>query len=609
MGALAELFDSSEALVLLCTGASAVLGLLHLWMARRPGDANAWAAVWCGLSCIFLAARGVQLTTADPAAALLAGKVALSIGPYLVWAIVGFGRNANGGTLSGAATRRLGYVSVAWTIAILGTPFFVEPEVTTRTDLFGRSHYSVHARWPTLLLGAYFVGALVWGLRRLRLEGQLEDAERRLLIAGFGAYAVLGVAAVLTSVGTLRIPAMAEFGPVIIAVCLCYLMVRRRARVETQLASLLAENETRLAATEERYRLLVERAPIGIVACDAEGRVTAINPRMRELARVPSNATPTVGQLGFDGLLDALRTTGGIVRDEFRPGSASPGPDQIWQLTATPVSETSGTQGALLLADDVTERRMLEEQLQQAQKMESIGQLAAGIAHEINNPMAFVRANLAAMRDLHRDLSLAQAGEPAKEAVLEELANLIDETAEGVERTISIARDMREVAYSGAQASANGASVPESELVPVLEACIRVATVSESRGVTIQPPSQERLSVAVASGPLRQVFLNLLINALQAVGEGGNVWIETRTVSRAVIVSVHDDGPGIPEALRGRLFDPFFTTKRVGEGTGLGLTISYQIVRGYGGEIRVLDSPHGGACFEVELPLAQGQAD
>ena len=112
-----------------------------------------------------------------------------------------------------------------------------------------------------------------------------------------------------------------------------------------------------------------------------------------------------------------------------------------------------------------------------------------------------------------------------------------------------------------------------------------------------------------AAGQLRQVFVNLLVNALQAVGQVGTVRVETALDGARAVVRVRDDGAGILPEHRDRLFDPFFTTKPAGQGTGLGLYVSHEIVRGPGGEIQVVSSPAQGATFEVRLPLAHASRD
>jgi signal transduction histidine kinase len=272
------------------------------------------------------------------------------------------------------------------------------------------------------------------------------------------------------------------------------------------------------------------------------------------------------------------------------------------RVTVAPLRAASGEiSGALLLSEDVTERNELERRLRLAQKMEAVGQLAAGIAHEINTPMAYVRSNLGSLHEDWNALREEIRKDPESETTAGLLAGaeaLIDESLEGVERTIAIARDMREFAHS-----ATAARVP-TDLNHELEACSRLAS-AQYPGVTITEAYGELPLVPASAGQLRQVFLNLIVNALQAVSASGNVSVSSAHEAGFAAVRVRDDGCGIARELQHRLFEPFFSTKAAGEGTGLGLYISYEIVRAHGGEIRVDSAPGEGSTFEVRLPLGR----
>src|SRR4029450_5613271 len=143
----------------------------------------------------------------------------------------------------------------------------------------------------------------------------------------------------------------------------------------------------------------------------------------------------------------------------------------------------------------------------------------------------------------------------------------------------------------------------------VVEGCVRVAGAHRKGSTRIEEQYDGVPPVWGSAGQLRQVFLNLIVNALDVVGQAGCVRVETAVDDAHAIVRVRDDGAGILPEHRDRLFDPFFTTKPAGEGTGLGLYISHQIVRGHGGEITVTSTPGHGAPFEVRLPLAPSAGD
>ena len=593
-------------------GVSATLGFLHWWMAKERWDENRWIACWALLAMLYLGSRGVQLTTDRPDAAIAAGKVSLAIAPFMIWCLVGFARRMNGGRMAGGPGLVLGSTSMIWAGLILVTPWFISPEVTVRTDVFGATHLAVHALWPASLLGVYIGGVVVWGLRRLRKSKTLDPVERRVILCGLSVYALLALSAVLTGVGAIDLPAMAEYGPFVFAVCLSYLMVHRRRGLEWTLENLLAKQTSKLEASEARYRDLVENAPIAVLACDLEGRITAMNRRMMEMMGAPDTAPPLQTPLlevpelagaGLPNLIEVCLERDSLVTVEL--GMESPyGSRMDQRVTASPLrDEQHARNGVLFLFEDITEQSALEQKLRQSQKMEAIGELASGIAHEINNPMAYVRANLAIMREswseLFKDLDEAKVRD-LNTPKIAEFESLIEESMEGVERTISIATDMREFAHAGSEQR------DAMNLREILEASVRLTNAFRPEAVVIDESYGQDLMVIGAAGPLRQVFLNLLVNGLQAVGPTGKIWIQAERRPDHVRVRIHDNGPGIPEAVRDRLFDPFYTTKAAGEGTGLGLYISYQIVESHDGEIRASSGPEGGACFEVHLPAMRG---
>jgi two-component system NtrC family sensor kinase len=266
------------------------------------------------------------------------------------------------------------------------------------------------------------------------------------------------------------------------------------------------------------------------------------------------------------------------------------------RLTAAPLRDAGGrVTGALGIVEEIGERKALERRLRQSQRLESVGQLAAGLAHEINNPIAYVRANLTMLRKEWEALR-ARAG-TAPGAPCDEGEALIDESLEGVERVAGIVRDMRDFSRD-----ADGERVP-CDLNAVVESSVRMASTWRRGSTRVEERYGEIPPVHGAEGQLRQVALNLIVNALQAVEPPGRVVVTTFAEDETVVLRVQDDGCGIGEEHLDRLFDPFFTTKPAGEGTGLGLYVSYEIVRSHGGEIRVHGRRPRGATFEVRLPV------
>jgi signal transduction histidine kinase len=246
----------------------------------------------------------------------------------------------------------------------------------------------------------------------------------------------------------------------------------------------------------------------------------------------------------------------------------------------------------------VAERTALQDRVQQTQKMEAVGQLAAGVAHEINNPMSYVRSNLHILREEWSRLRAKWDGENDTE--LADFEELIDESLEGVERTIGIVRDVKEFSHNGKVDRNDWQMVALGEL---LDGALRVVASQAAPGVQIETFHEGEALCRCAPNQIRQVFVNLIVNAIQAVGESGHIRLSSGSEGNEVFARVEDDGPGMSAGTRERLFDPFFTTKPVGEGTGLGLSVSYEIIRNHGGEITVHAEPGAGACFEVRLPV------
>jgi len=257
-------------------------------------------------------------------------------------------------------------------------------------------------------------------------------------------------------------------------------------------------------------------------------------------------------------------------------------------------------------------------QLIQREKMASVGQLVAGVAHELNNPIGFVYSNvstledfvrrLRAMLDTYRALPLPES-ERARAAdqwnalkvdyALRYLDSMTQGIREGAERARKIVRDLRVFARSDDDAW------QPIDLHEELESSLTLLNHLLKDRVTVHRKFGDLPSVECIRSQIDQVFLNLLANAAQAIPGPGELIIETRREDGFAVVSVSDTGPGIPPEVLGRIFDPFFTTKPVGEGTGLGLSISYEIVKKHHGEIRAESQPGQGATFTVRIPIAR----
>jgi len=254
--------------------------------------------------------------------------------------------------------------------------------------------------------------------------------------------------------------------------------------------------------------------------------------------------------------------------------------------------------GVVVVARDLREVVDLRNHLVTSGRLAAVGELAAGIAHEINNPTAYVRANLGQLRDAWAGIAkrLPPRGEdPELDELLSEGEELINESLEGVERTAAIVRDVKGFAH-------RGAGVREVvDLNELLREVLRIARPQLRDRVAVEFRLGENSGIRGVPQELKQLFLNLVLNANQAIAERGAICVTTHREESHVIARIEDDGCGISPHDRERIFDPFFTTKPVGEGTGLGLAISYQIVRNHGAELFVDSEPGRGTAITVRF--------
>jgi PAS domain S-box-containing protein len=309
-------------------------------------------------------------------------------------------------------------------------------------------------------------------------------------------------------------------------------------------------------------------------------------------------------------------------------------------LTINPVWDSNRNLTRLsIVGTDITERRMLESQLAQAHKLESIGQLAAGIAHEINTPTQFVGDNTRFLQEAFRDLEtlldryadllaasraacvtpdLVAKVEAAIQAaeldyLREEIPKSIQQSLEGVQRVATIVRAMKEFSHP------DGEERQPTDLNKAIASTVTVARNEWKYVAEVALDLDPNLPlVPCLPGEINQVILNILVNAAHAIadvaaaaaGAKGTITISTRRDGDWAEIRIRDTGPGIPEAIRERVFDPFFTTKPVGKGTGQGLAIAHAVIRKrHGGTITFETHEGQGTTFIIRLPLTPELAD
>jgi signal transduction histidine kinase len=243
------------------------------------------------------------------------------------------------------------------------------------------------------------------------------------------------------------------------------------------------------------------------------------------------------------------------------------------------------------------ELQTTQQQLLQSEKMRTLGQLVAGVAHEINNPIGFVHANLQLLTEyMDRLLAGQQRGEDTTRT-REAIAKLLSRSREGTQRVKQIVADLRTFSRM------DQAEVSEADLNVEIDGTLTLMEPRFKEGIEVVRDYDPDLPrVRCLAGQLNQVFLNLLINACDALEGRGRIRIRTRGFGDSVRLEFEDDGPGIAPAVVDRIFEPFFTTKPVGQGTGLGLSLSHGIIERHGGHMTVASTPERGTVFVIELP-------
>jgi two-component system cell cycle sensor histidine kinase/response regulator CckA len=355
---------------------------------------------------------------------------------------------------------------------------------------------------------------------------------------------------------------------------------------------------------ERHFRTLIEMAPDAVWINDGR-RLVFANPaavRMLGYPDLPSLLAADPRSFVHPDDREAMRER---TMEMFRSGQSIPPRDYRvrhrdgrWVLTevhSMPI-DWEGAPAILGFARDITAKRAMEAQLGRADRLAALGTLLAGIAHEVNNPLAYAVLGLEQADDCARRFEGPES---------ERLRALLGEVRSGMQRVAAVVRQLRATMRSEPESS-----VPV-DLGQVLASTLRMAG-NEIRhrvklGTAIEPDLPRVQGNATR---LEQVFLNLVINALQALPDGRpdneltvSAWLE----GPSVIVEVRDNGPGIPSEVLPRVFDPFFTTKPVGLGMGLGLSICHGIVSAHGGTITVESEP-GRTTFRVTLPAAEGRA-
>ncbi len=426
------------------------------------------------------------------------------------------------------------------------------------------------------------------------------------------------------------------------------LVVRDNARLVQEARaeiSVRLDAEARLAALGRRLELILESAGEGMFGIDQSGRVVFVN--SMALSMLASRSDESLGQ----HVLTLVRHTSatGIRYDEqtspillsLRDGVLHQASGEVIQradgssfpveFESTPIREDGAIVGAVVTFRDITQRVNLEVELRQSQKLEAVGRLAAGIAHELNTPIQFVGDNTRFLRDgmdqamkvLERYAAFRDAFENASPAAVgllddvrlaeaqadleylaEEFPKAFDQTLDGIARVTSIVRALKEFAHPDSKDQA------PADLNQALHTTLTVARNELKYIAQVETDLGSIPLVNCYLGDLNQVFLNLLVNAAHAIADAGRsgqgvIRVQTYGDADQVSVTITDNGCGIPDAIRSRVFDPFFTTKEVGRGSGQGLAIARSIVVDkHRGSLTYVSEVGVGTTFTVSLPTA-----
>ncbi len=371
------------------------------------------------------------------------------------------------------------------------------------------------------------------------------------------------------------------------------------------------------AASEQAaiLRSVLESLGDGVGVVDGDGRLILSNSAARDIVGLglrPTNSmdssikiglfeSDTLTPMPFDRLPLVRAMRGEAIDGVELFARHENAPEGIWlSATGRPWRDDQGvSRGGVVVFRDVTREKAAQSQLMVSDRMASVGMLAAGVAHEINNPLACVLANL--------DLSLRQLAERADAGDagdVQALREMLDDSRVAADRVRQIVRDLK--IFSRHEETRTGAV----DIQKVIESSVRMAWNEIRHRARLV---KDYGNVAPAEGSesrLGQVFLNLIVNAAQAVPEGNAEGHTIRIVTRPdpsgqIVVEISDTGAGISPENRRHLFSPFFTTKGPGVGTGLGLAICHRIITGLGGEIQVESEPGKGTTFRVILPAAR----
>ncbi len=372
-----------------------------------------------------------------------------------------------------------------------------------------------------------------------------------------------------------------------------------------------------------------------VILTDEQGIVRRSNRAFEEFAR------QSCREIKGSHLKDLLAEAGFEEEVEIKDhGELFHKPSARWfvvNASPTEAASTKSGQGYVITIHDTTQIKAMTEELRkkndelqatqaqilQQEKMASIGQLAAGVAHEINNPIGFISSNLGTLAryveridgflrqqdeiinisgapEIHESISEIRKSLKI-EYILGDINALIEESLDGANRVKKIVQDLKSFSR------VDQAEYKYADINECMESTINIVWNELKYKATVKKDYGEIPLTKCYPQQLNQVFMNFLVNAAQAIEKQGDIEIRTRSIKGSIVVSVSDTGCGIPQKDLVKIFEPFFTTKEVGKGTGLGLSIAYDIVKKHNGEIEVESEMGKGTTIKVKIPVVEGR--
>jgi len=358
------------------------------------------------------------------------------------------------------------------------------------------------------------------------------------------------------------------------------------------------ERASELKMLKEFNESIIESINVGLLAVDLDGRVTRLNSALEHILDLRRDAAigKLVEELFSEDFADTLKQVLGKdgwrlkeIRNIYKLHTATRANRAlVLNIALAPLQDWQGQTGALVVLEDVTARITLEEQLQQREKLSSIGLLAAGVAHEVNTPLTGVSSYTQML------LGMLNENDP-KHALLQKVRTQ-------AERATNIVNNLLNFSRTG-----SATEFAEIDVARVLDDTLQLLEpqLRRSQIEIVRRYDKDAPEAYANAGKLQQVFTNLILNARDAIPDGGRIIVATGTADDgSLLVEIIDTGIGIAPENVAKIYDPFYTTKGVGQGTGLGLAVSYGIVQEHAGRITVDSTPGQGTTFRITLPTA-----